>query len=185
MPALGSAPARSAVTDEEEGETWGRFYDPDGNVFFLLEAAGGGPRRAGPEGLEYVSIMCRDVARTREFFTKALGMRARRAPGGSAQVYGLSPGGTAIWPFTPKRENYADPRIYEGAMAHLGEITAIAFTTRDLQDQLLEKGVRFRRKDGLAAWGGLHPGAAWGIQILNQGPPIPARAWAMELRNDS
>ena len=43
-------------------------------------------------------------------------------------------------------------------MAHIGEMTSIGFTTRDiygLQESLMSKGVRFKTKAEKTDWGGI------------------------------
>jgi catechol 2,3-dioxygenase-like lactoylglutathione lyase family enzyme len=150
---------RVKVETFDEGEGMGaRFRDPDGNTYFLFENPRAKVRRSGLAALDFVTVVSRDAATTGEFFTKALGMRARRTPGEDYREYRLQPVGTALVPFTPRKDMYDDPGAYEGDMAHLGEETYIVFETSDLpalQDKLLKKGVRFKRKAQMAAWGGM------------------------------
>ena len=144
--------------DEDDEERLARFEDLDGNVLFAFEPSRPKVRRAGLSSLGFVTIVSRDRARTDSFYTKALGLRKTKAAGEEFDQYRVSPGGTALMPFTPNREMYDDPKDFDADMAHAGENTWIMFTTRDLvalQDQLMARGVRFKRKAERADWGGM------------------------------
>ena len=147
------------VDVQEEGDEglFGRFTDLDGNESFLAEPNKVTVHRAGLSALEFVTVVSRDAKRAGEFFTKALGMRARKVRGEESFVsHRLSPEGTAITPFTPNREMYKDPSDYDADMAHVGENTMIMFTARDVeavQESLMSRGVRFAKKATKEAWG--------------------------------
>ena len=150
------------VEIEGEGSTFARFSDPDGNVLFLAQPARVKARRAGIQSLAFVTVVSRDTKRSGEFFRKALAMKERRVPGEEGEedfvMHQLSPKATGIAPFTPTKEMYDDPSDYDADMAHIGEDTAISFTTNDLyklQEALMAKGVRFQRKAEKRGWGGL------------------------------
>ncbi len=143
----------------EEGDEMrmASFEDPDGNTFFVYEPSKPKVRRAGLLALDFVTVVTRDTKKSQGFFSPALGMKARRL-GGDMSEYRFTPKGTAISPFTPKRENYRDPKDYDDDMGHIGEATQIMFVSNDLralQEKLLLKGVRFKRKAEAAPWGGL------------------------------
>ncbi|TLZ72048.1 MAG: VOC family protein [Methanobacteriota archaeon] len=151
-----------ARVDGESG-TFGRFTDPDGNELFLQQPRRPKVHRAGLQNLAFTTVVSRDVAKSGEFFTKALGMKALKIPaseggGQSFTVYRLSSKGTAIMPFVPTKEMYDNPSDYDADMAHIGENTSIGFGTRDiygLQEALLAKGVRFSLKAERRDWGGI------------------------------
>ena len=143
-----------------EGERFGRFTDPDGNVVFIVEPAKVAVRRPGLAALDFITVVSRDRTKAGAFFTKALGMKARRVPGEDPNFtsYALQPKGTSIAPFTPTKEMYDDPKDYDLDMAHVGEPTSIGFTTDDiygLQEALMAKGVRFKSKAEKKPWGGV------------------------------
>ena len=149
---------RAEVLGEEGGERYARFFDPDRNSLFLSEPSRPGARRTEISRMDFVTIVTRDMDRSVGFFTKALGLRVKRDLEEGFAELRLRPKGSALLPFTPRRESYEDPSNYEADMAHIGENTWIFFTTRDLmeaQDELLARGVRFRRKAEPADWGGL------------------------------
>jgi uncharacterized glyoxalase superfamily protein PhnB len=53
---------------------------------------------------------------------------------------------------------YDNPADFDTDMAHIGEETGISFMTKDiygLQEQLMAKGVRFRKKAEARPWGGV------------------------------
>lgn len=146
------------MSEEGEEGRFGRFRDADGNVLFIVESTRAKVRRPGLSKLEFVTVACRDAAKTGAFFTKSLGMRGRRTPEQDLNEFRVTARGTAVVPFTPKREGYRDPADYEADMAHIGERTWIVFSTRDLpglQDKLLTKGVRFKQKAEVKEWGGM------------------------------
>lgn len=149
---------RVEVLGEEGGERYARFFDADRNSLFLSEPARARARRAGLSRMDFVTIVTRDMDASVAFFTRALGMRVRRDLDEGYAELRLRPKGTALMPFTPKREAYEDPANYAADMAHAGEDTWIFFTTSDIheaQDELMARGVRFRRKAERGAWGGL------------------------------
>ena len=145
------------ISDEQDEGKFGRFTDPDKNELFLEEPAKPKVRKAGVSKLDFVTVVSRDAKRAGQFFTKALGMGARRVPGQEQFVtYRLSPKGTAIMPFTPTREMYKDPSDYDADMGHLGEPTSIGFSTgkiQGLQEKLMGRGVRFTQKTKLEPYG--------------------------------
>lgn len=133
-------------------------FDPDGNALFVFEQPRPKVRRAGLRSLEFVTIASRDANRAGEFFAKTLGMRSKKLPQEGMTEYRLSPEGTALAPFTPSPEFYKDAKDFENDMAHIGENTSFMFSTKDIygvQDHLLSRGVRFRRKAAKADWGGI------------------------------
>lgn len=148
---------KAEVSEETSGEPFGRFEDPDGNVFFLFQPKRPKDRRAGLLALDFVTVVTRDFTRSKEFFTKALGLKGKAL----SPTYGefrVSPKGTAVAPFTPVKENYKDPADYDADMAHIGEATSIAFETSDVysaQDTLMARGVRFKVKAQKEPWGGI------------------------------
>lgn len=147
---------KAEVSREMEGEPFGRFEDPDGNVHFLFQPTRPKDRRAGLLALDFVTVVTRDLGRSGEFFTKALGLKGKKSE--TFAEYRLGPKGTAISPFSPKRENYTDPADYDTDMAHIGEVTTIAFETDDVysaQDKLMARGVRFKQKAQKEPWGGI------------------------------
>ncbi len=134
------------------------LYDPDGNVIFAYEPPKPKVRRPGLSALDFITIVSRDEKQAGEFLTKALGMRRRRLAREQMTEYRLSPRGTALLPFTPKKENYEDPADYDADMTHIGEETSIMFTTQDIyatQETLLSRGIRFKKKAEKAMWGGI------------------------------
>jgi len=144
------------VTKESEGEDFARIKDADGNVFFASEDSKAAVKRPGLSRMEFVTVVTRDAARAREFFTKSLGFKARKS--GGFEAFRLAPRGTAIMPFTPVRENYEDPADYDADMTHVGENTSIMFETsniRKAQDDLMARGVRFQQKAKREEWGGM------------------------------
>jgi len=150
-----------AAVDRQDA-TFGRFTDPEGNVLFLAQPPKVKAHRAGLSALAFVTVASRDSKKAGEFFKKALGMRVQRVPaeeGGQDFVsYQLTPKGTAITPFTPTKEMYDNPSDYDEDMAHIGEETGISFMTKDIyavQEQLMAKGVRFRKKAEARPWGGI------------------------------
>ena len=146
------------VLGEQDGERYARFFDADRNALFLSEPPRPKARRAGLQSLDFVTIVTRDARRSELFFTKGLGLKARRSPGEESVEFRVGPKGTAILPFTPKKENYEDPSNYDADMAHIGEDTWIFFRTRDIlamQDELLDRGVRFKEKAERGEWGGM------------------------------
>ena len=154
---------KRGVKAEIEGEsgTFGRFTDPDGNEVFVQQPPRPKVRRAGLQRLEFVTVVARDVARTGEFFSKALGLKGKRIEGEREgqefTIYRLSPQGTSIMPFKPSRDMYTNPSDYDADMAHIGENTTIGFSTRDIhgvQEALMSKGVRFHTKAEHRDWGG-------------------------------
>ena len=146
---------------EENSPRFGRITDPDGNVVFLVEPANVAAKRAGLTALEFITIVSKDRTKAGAFFTKALGMKARRVPGEEGEdfvSYYLEPRGTGISVFTPRKEMYDDPKDYESDVAHIGEPTSVGFTTDDvyrLQEALMAKGVRFKSKAEKRDWGGI------------------------------
>jgi|GEM_PF-2419811 len=152
---------RKGVPIESWTKTLVQFKDPDGNESFLAEPRRVKVRRAGLSALAWVTVVARDAKKTGAFFTDAFGMKSRRIPGEEGEpdfvMFQLSPRGTGIGPFTPTKEMYEDPSDYDADMAHLGEETSIGLTTRDdlyrLQDRLMAKGVRFKRKAEQAEYG--------------------------------
>lgn len=144
------------VTKESEGEDFARIKDADGNVFFASEDSKAAVKRPGLSRMEFVTVVTRDAARAREFFTKALGFKGRKS--GGFEAFRLAPRGTAIMPFTPVRENYENPADYDADMAHIGENTSIMLETsniRKAQDDLMARGVRFQQKAKREEWGGM------------------------------
>lgn len=145
------------VTKDPAGERFGRFEDLDGNTLFLFQSRRPKVNRGGLSKLDFVTVVTRDLARSGEFFTKALGMKGKRTSEGFAE-YRLGPKGTAISPFTPNREMYDNPADYEADMAHIGEQTSIGFEVEDiyaLQEKLMARGVRFSKKATKETWGGI------------------------------
>jgi catechol 2,3-dioxygenase-like lactoylglutathione lyase family enzyme len=152
--------SKGVKVDPPQEETGGMasIHDPDDNIVFLFEAPKPKVRRAGLRSLEFVTIASRDADRAGEFFTKTLGMKGKKLPQEGMTEYRLSREGTAILPFTPTRDFYADEKAYEEDLAHIGEFTSIVFSTkgiRGVQDQLESRGVRFRQKAKETEWGGM------------------------------
>jgi catechol 2,3-dioxygenase-like lactoylglutathione lyase family enzyme len=150
------------VKTEGEGGRFGRFSDPDGNELFIVQPSKTKVHRAGLSSLAFLTVVSRDAKASREFFQKALGLKARRVPGeegeGEFVMLQLSPKGTGIAPFTPTREMYEDAKDYDEDMAHVGEDTSVMFTTKDVykaQDALMARGVRFSEKAEKKEWGGI------------------------------
>ena len=144
------------VAKESDGEEYARIKDPDGNVFFASEDPKAAVKRPGLSRMEFVTVVSRDATRAREFFTKALGLKARKS--GGFDAFRLSARGTSITPFTPVKENYEDPADYDADMAHVGENTSIMFETGNIvkaQDDLMARGVRFQQKAKREEWGGM------------------------------
>jgi len=142
------------VTKESDGEDFARIKDPDGNVFFASGDPRAAVKRPGLSRLEFITVVTRDASRAKDFFTKSLGLKARKS--GGYETFRVSPKGTAIMPFTPTREMYKDPSDYDADMAHVGEDTSIMFETSDvsaLQEQLMGRSVRFSQKAKREAWG--------------------------------
>ena len=160
---------RKGVRVEFDGESqdFSRFWDPDGNVLFLQQTPRPKARRAGLQRLEFVTVVSRDAAKAGVFFTKALGMKGKKVPGGEGEgftVYRLGSKGTSIMPFAPTREMYDNPADYDADLAHLGENTSVGFATRDIQgvqEALMARGVRFSKKAEKESWGG------WSARFLD------------------
>lgn len=149
---------RAEILGEQAKERYARFFDADGNMLFLVEPAKPKGRRTGLAMMDFVTIVTRDVEMATEFFRSALGMRVRRSRKEDYVECRLSPRGTALAPFTPRREDYYDPKNYDSVMAHLGENTWISFTTTDIladQERMLDLGIRFRRKAEPGSWAGM------------------------------
>jgi catechol 2,3-dioxygenase-like lactoylglutathione lyase family enzyme len=145
------------ISEDRAGDSYGRFEDLDGNILFLFRPRRPKVNRGGLSNLDFVTVVTRDLARSGEFFTKALGMKGRRTSEGFSE-YRLSPRGTAISPFTPNKEMYDDPADYDADMAHVGEQTSIGFEVSDiygLQETLMGRGVRFSKKATKETWGGI------------------------------
>lgn len=156
--ALLSRNVRAEILGEQAGERYARFFDADGNMLFLIEPPKPKVRRAGLAAMDFVTIVTRNVEMATEFFRSALGMRVRRSRKEDYVECRLGPRGTALAPFTPRREDYYDSKNYNSVMAHLGENTWIFFTTHDIlaaQERMLDLGVRFRRKAEPGAWAGM------------------------------
>src|SRR2546422_2586260 len=157
---------RGVEASIEEGGNFGRFTDPDGNVLFIDQPARPKVRRAGLSRLAWITVVSSDTGKTGEFFVKGLGMRRNKMTGEGGQDYTnyrLSTEGTAIMPFTPSKMQYTDPKDYDADMAHIGENTAISFTTKDIhavQEALLSRGVRFSQKAEKKEYG-------WSARILD------------------
>jgi catechol 2,3-dioxygenase-like lactoylglutathione lyase family enzyme len=148
---------KAEKTEGEEMENFGRFEDPDGNVFFVFEPSKTSRRVAGLLSLDFVTVASRDAKKAGEFFKKSLGLKGKVSAEGFGE-YRVAPKGTAISPFTPNKEMYDDPKSYEEDLAHIGERTSIGFMTDDvykLQEQLMAKGVRFSQKAQKENWGGI------------------------------
>ncbi|HYM39169.1 MAG TPA: VOC family protein [Thermoplasmata archaeon] len=150
--------AKGVKVQDPGEEGMATVFDPDGNALFVFEPPKPKVRRAGLRSLEFVTIASRDANRAGEFFTKALGMKSKKLPQEGMTEYRLTPGGTALTPFTPNPEFYKDPKDFENDMAHIGENTSIMFSTKDIygvQDRLTGRGVRFQKKAAKAEWGGI------------------------------
>jgi catechol 2,3-dioxygenase-like lactoylglutathione lyase family enzyme len=148
---------KAEKTEGEEMENFGRFEDPDGNVFFVFEPEKVSRRVAGLLSLDFVTVASRDAKKSGEFLKKSLGLKGKVSAEGFGE-YRVTPKGTAISPFTPNKEMYDDPKSYEEDLAHIGERTSIGFITDDvykLQEQLMAKGVRFSQKAQKESWGGI------------------------------
>lgn len=154
--------AGRGVKVEKSSDTFGRLWDPDGNVLFLAQERRPKVRRTGLRGIDFITVVVSDVDRAGGFY-RSLGMKPKRVPGEEGAdedftVYRLAPDGTAIMPFTPTREMYDNPADYDEDMAHLGEVTSIAFKVDDVygvQKKLLAKGVRFSQDAEEQSWGGV------------------------------
>jgi catechol 2,3-dioxygenase-like lactoylglutathione lyase family enzyme len=143
------------VEEQEDMGPFARFQDPDGNTFFATGPAKPRTRRAGIAAFSWVTVVSRDTKRGTGFYTNALGMKGGDV--GGYTTYRLTAKGTGIMPFTPSAEMYADPSMVEKDLAHVGEDTAITFSTKDIraaQDFLLSRGVRFQWKAAQRPWGG-------------------------------
>lgn len=144
------------VEVEMEEEGFARVSDPDGNVAFLGEDPSAKGEAPGIRGLEFITVVTRDMEKADAFFTKVLGMAKEESRMEGAAFYRLQPGGTAVMPFTPAKEMYDNPEDYEADMEHIGEHTYIMFATPDVaatQAELLTQGVTFKTKAKEAAWG--------------------------------
>src|SRR3989449_10704861 len=101
--ALKAKDVRASI--HRDNATFGRYSDPDGNVFFLAAPDKVKVHRAGLSSLAFVTVASRDSKKTGEFFTKALGMRQRRDPGEEGEPdffsYRLSTKGTGVMPLSP------------------------------------------------------------------------------------
>lgn len=154
--------SRKGVKIETEYEGFARFWDPDGNVSFIVEQERPKVRRSGINRLEWMTVASRSAAKTGQFFTKSLGLRSTTVRGGEGEgdfkIYRVSPDQTSIMPFTPVREMYDSPSEYEEDLAHIGEDTSTAWEVDDihaLQDKLLAKGVKFALEAEKQDWGGI------------------------------
>lgn len=142
--------------DSEEGMAY--VTDPDGNSFFFFEPERVRTKRPGLASLDFITVVSRDIRRARAFFTKGLGMRRRTEMGEEFADYRLSPRATAIAPFRPNKEMYRSASDYEDDMKHIGEYTAIMFSTNDIlktQQELFRRDVVFRKKAEKTMWGGM------------------------------
>lgn len=158
LAALKKARVKVSEPFEEEGAgLMASFQDQDRNSFFVYEPRRPSVRRGGLQAVDFVTVATRDTDRAHDFFTKALGLRSRKLSD-SMREYRLEPKGTALMPFAPKPENYKDAADYQADLAHVGENTGVMFIADDLralQEKLLLKGVRFKRKAERAEWGGM------------------------------
>lgn len=139
----------------DEGYRMATVFDPDDNGIFLVGPNRPRTRRGGIEAMDFVTISSRDSKRTGVFFQKALGMRKR---GRGFATYRLSGEGTALMPFTPRKEMYQDPADYKSDLAAIGEDTALMFRTSDmfaLEKKLLAGGVKFQSPAKKQDWGGI------------------------------
>lgn len=142
--------------DSEEGMAF--ITDPDGNTFFIYEPDRVRVKRSGLTSLDFITVVSRDSKRSGEFFTKGLGMKRGREVEEGFLEYRLTPRGTAIAPFTPRKEMYERVSDYEDDMRHIGEYTGIMFTTNEilkLQQELFRRDLVFRKKAEKAMWGGM------------------------------
>lgn len=153
--------SKRGVKVEKESDTFARFWDADGNALFIQEEREAKGATPGLSSLGWVTVVIKDERRAAGFF-ETLGLESTLVPGGEAgeeyPIYRLSSQGTAILPFTPTPEMYDDPADYKSDMAHIGENTSIVFLTDDayaLQDELLSKGIAFRKKAEERPWGGI------------------------------
>jgi len=142
--------------DSEEGMAF--VTDPDGNSFFIYEPERVRVKRPGLASLDFITVVSRDTRRSGEFFTKGLGMKRGREMEEGFSEYRLSPRATAIAPFKPRRDMYESASEFEDDMKHIGEFTAIMFSTNEilkLQQELFRRDVVFRKKAEKAMWGGM------------------------------
>lgn len=151
------------VKVERESDTFARFWDPDGNTLFIEGERRPKVRRAGLQSVSFVTVSVRDEDKSAEFF-KTLGFKGRKIPGESYEegqtmtAYRISPKGTAIMPFMPRREMYDNPADYDADMGHIGEDTGIGIEVDDinaLEERLVSKGVEFAAKPEKQDWGGI------------------------------
>lgn len=147
----------------KDSDTFARFWDPDGNILFVAQERRPKVRRTGLQSVSFVTVAVRDEGKAGAFF-KTLGFKGRKVPGESRAegesytVYQLSPRGTAIMPFTPRREMYEDAAEFDTDTAHIGEDTGIGIEVNEilkLQDALLAKGVEFKTKAEKRDWGSI------------------------------
>lgn len=139
----------------EEGYRMATVFDPEDNGIFLTGPARPRTKKGGIEAMDFVTISSRDSKRTGAFFQKALGMRKT---GRGFATYRLSGDGTALMPFSPRKEMYQDPADYKSDLAAIGEDTAIMFSTKDayaLEKKLRAKGVKFESPMQKQNWGGI------------------------------
>jgi len=139
----------------EEGYAMATVYDPDGNGIFITGSTKKSTKRPGLKALDFVTISSRDSKRTGAFFQKVLGMKKE---GRGFATYRLKPKGTALMPFTPKKDMYETAAAYKSDLAAIGEDTAIMFETKDayaLEKELRRKGVKFESPMEEQDWGGV------------------------------
>lgn len=145
------------VWPDTEGYRMATVYDPDGNGLFITSDTKKKKKNAGRSGLtalDFVTISSRNSKRSGAFFQKALGMTKE---GRDMASYRLSPGGTALMPFTPRKASYERVSQYKADLAAIGEDTAIMFRTKDaygLEKQLKGRGVKFESPVAQQDWGG-------------------------------
>ena len=142
--------------DSEEGMAF--ITDLDGNSFFIYEPERVRVKKPGLVSLDFITVVSRDTRRSSEFFTKGLGMKRQTEMGEEFADYRLSPRATAIAPFKPRKEMYKSASDYEDDMKHIGEYTAIMFSTNDIlkmQQELFQRDVVFRKKAEQTMWGGM------------------------------
>ena len=153
--------SRKGVKIESESEGFARFRDPDGNVSFISEQERPKVRRAGIQKLDWITVVSRNATKANTFFTKGLGMKAKKVRGGEGEgdftIYRLSPAQTSVMPFTPNREMYDNPADYDADMAHIGEDTSIGIEVNDIRrvhEKLVASGVRVKEGVTKQDWGG-------------------------------
>ena len=133
---------------ETRGKKWVHFEDPHRNTFVAHDDPWTNTGRPRLTALDHVSVVTRDETRAQAFFAIVPGMESSKLPGWGFLEYRLTQKGTAVVPFRPTPDMYADwtdISDMDKDLARIGERPHVQFVTRGLgglHDDLSRAGVR-------------------------------------------